>query len=158
MEIEINEEPDHRRRAEKVRTAGRILVALLLVAALAGAFGGGPLSEGVIESAGLRLEYQRIARFNSPEKLKLHIPAPSEEIRLHIDSQFLESIDIERIDPEPKEMELMRTGQIWIFPVQDTNSPVSISIDYRPDGFGKTSGQIEIEGRGALAFKQFYFP
>lgn len=158
MEIEINEESEHRKRSEKVRAIGRILMALLLLAALAGAFGGGPLSEGVVESAGLRLEYQRVARFNSPEKFKIQVPPAADKIRLHVDSALLEIIDIERIDPEPKEMELAPDGQIWEFPVQTTNAPISISINYRPDAFGRAAGKFEIEGRGFLSFKQFYFP
>ena len=158
MEIEINEAPEHRRRSETARNAGRALMALLLLAALAGAFGGGPLSKAAIESAGLRLEYQRVARFNSPEKFKIQIPARANEIRLHIGSGLLENIDIERIDPEPIEMALAADGQIWNFPVKDTNAPVSINIHYRPDTFGRASGKIAVEGGASLSFQQFYFP
>ena len=157
-ELELNEEHEHHRRAERVRFVGRALMALVVIAALAGAFGGGPGSKGEIESAGAQLKFDRLARYNSPGKFKLRIPPGSQEIKLSVNNALLDRITIERIDPEPKELELAPGKQIWSFPIFDTNGPVEITIDYRPDAFGKTQGQLAIEGRGSLDFNQFYFP
>lgn len=157
-ELEINEEHEHHRRAARVRAVGRSLMAVTVIAALAGAFGGGPLSRGRAEAAGAELEYDRITRFNSPNKLKLRVPASGKELKLSVGSALLDQINIERIDPEPDEFELAPGQQIWKFLVRETNGLVEITIDYRPDAFGSAHGQLGIEGRGALEFKQFYFP
>lgn len=157
-EIEINEELEHQRRAGRVRIVGRLLMAILVLAALFGTFGGGALSKARVEAAGAQLDYERISRFNSPSKLKLRIPPSSSELNLSLSSEFLERIDIERIDPEPKEIELSPGKQIWRFPVSETNGPVEITVQYRPDAFGNTRGEFDIEGRGKLQFSQFYFP
>ena len=90
--------------------------------------------------------------------MKLRVPAGSEELKLSINSDLLERIDIERIDPEPEEFELAPGKQTWTFPVSETNGPVEITVTYRPDAFGKTHGELAIEGGGTLQFNQFYFP
>jgi hypothetical protein len=157
-EIEISEEHDHHRRAEAIRKVGRVGMLVIVVAGVSGALGHGPVSKRSAASAHVKMEYEGLARYNAPQKLKLRVKAASEKVQIAINSKFLEQIDIEHIDPQPAEFTLTDKGQVWTFPVANTNGEALITINFRPDGYGSNSGELAVDGAEPLQIRQFYFP
>jgi hypothetical protein len=92
-------------REWNVQVAGRVVLGLAVLAALAGLFGAGPLSWSS-EAAGdgsIEVEYKRFARSGGPADLSLSVPVSgaNREARVWLDAGYLESLDIEQITPEP---------------------------------------------------------
>jgi hypothetical protein len=60
--MEVNADIEFQRRVWRVQRIGWLIIAAVIVAALLGVFGGGPLSRAAVQGDGLRLEYERFAR------------------------------------------------------------------------------------------------
>ena len=91
-----------------------------------------------------------------PAHLHLKIPGGEEDLELSLPAQFVKEIELERIDPEPKEMRLTGENHTWIFPRQDKTS--EIFINYRPQAFGVKKIRLEVKGAGVLEIQQFFMP
>lgn len=155
--LEIDENFDHHVRAWRVKRVGWAVMLLLMAGALAGFLGPGPYSRTTARGpGGLHLEYERISRYNAPTHLHLRVPGGKEDLELSVPAEFIKQIDLERIDPEPKEMRLSGDKHTWIFPRQESSSEVM--INYRPHGFGKKKIRLEVKDAGALEIQQFFMP
>ena len=84
---------------------------LLILAALAGLLGHGPFSRtqaGDAASA-LRVAYNRFERYQGPTELQLHLKPEAlrdGKFRVWIGRDFLDGVEIERIEPEPETVEV----------------------------------------------------
>lgn len=157
--IEIDDNFEHHVRAWRIKRVCWVLMLLVIGAALAGFLGPGPYSQTSIQGpGGLRLEYDRISRYNAPAQFRLAVPAGKDSLELSINSNFLGKIDLERIDPEPTEMRLAGENHTWIFARSETNQPSEIRIAFRPGAFGSAPARIEIRGIGTLEVKPFFLP
>src|SRR5215218_6554512 len=92
-----------RRRTVLVHRIGVSIFTLLLVAALAGLVGKGPLSKVKAASDGgeLQVEHLRFNRYEGPTDLKIHIAASATSnavLPLQLSRTFVDKVEIERIE------------------------------------------------------------
>jgi hypothetical protein len=141
------------------RISWGVQVAIVL-AALAGLAGGGPLSRATVESAGLAVDYPRIARMDSPAELTIDLE-PSlvrgGEVRLEVDRRWLDGVEIERIVPEPEHSDAASGVTGFTFRV-DAGSPARVRLDFKHRRMGSRQGRIAVEGGGAVTLSQWVYP
>jgi hypothetical protein len=155
--LEIDENFEHHVRMWRIKRVCWGVMALLIAAALIGFLGPGPYSETSAQGpAGLHIEYQRIARYHAPAHFNLKVPGGKDDLEISVPAKFVKEIELEHIDPEPKEMRLSGEKHTWIFPRQESSSEVM--IHYRPQAFGKKQINVDVKGAGTLEIQQFVMP
>jgi hypothetical protein len=155
--LEIDENFAHHVHSWRVKRISWVVMGLLIVAALAGFLGPGPYSSTTAQGpGGLHLEYDHISRYNAPAHLYLTVPGGKEDLEVSVPTKFIKEIELEHIDPEPKEMRLSGEKHTWIFPRQESSSEVM--INYRPQAFGKKQIRLEVKDAGVLEVQQLFIP
>jgi hypothetical protein len=165
-DLEIEHDMGYQRRAWAVQRIGLGMMLLLIAAAFTGVLGGrGPLASRTLASAGdsLRLEYKRFARHQAPSQLKVHFgPGLAEKsdstVKLWLARDYVEQIDIERIDPEPESVRAGEERVTFEFKVSDPERPSIVTFNIRPTGPWSRKGSIGVEEGPSFPFSQFVFP
>lgn len=136
------------------------LMALVILAALAGLLGDGPLSRTSVAGAGLRVRYERIERYRAPATLRVH-PAPGATpdglARLWLDRAWLDGVEVRRIVPEPERAEASGDRLVYAIRVA-AGQPAAVTIHYEPDRFGFREGRVGLGDGGALSLRQWVHP
>jgi len=103
--MEIDDNVDFHRRVWIAQRAGWFVIGILIIAALLGFFGSGPFSRTSAQGGGLRIEYDRFARFQQPTKVQsvFYDARPANEIELS--RRYFDSVQIEQITPAPSAVE-----------------------------------------------------
>jgi hypothetical protein len=151
--MEVNADIEFQRRAWIVQRIGWLVIAAVIVAALLGLFGGGPLSRAAVEGDGLRVAYERFARLQQSTRLQLALPktAPGE---VALNRGYLELFRIEQITPEPREVEANGEWLVYRFGGSGTST---VTFHLMPEKFGSVAGAARADGN-PLAFHQFIYP
>ena len=162
-DLEIERDPAFERHNRIAQQAGGAVMALLLVAAALGLFGSGLFSATSVgeKSGPLRLEYERFARVDSPLRLRVLLgPGAAREgkARLWLSSEYLERVQVRRIQPPPEAVELGPDGQTFTFAVGELAASAVVVFDLEPQQAGTLSGHARLEGAVPLAFRQFVYP
>lgn len=144
-------------RIERVGWAG-IAIALLL--ALAGMFGGGPLSAvRVTDPASGTIEYERWLRNGTDTRLTI-TPAAGDEsrdsVRVVLPDHYLEAFKVERVTPDPARTRLERGGVVYEF--EHTGSGASITFHVRPERIGSHSAELVVGAGRPVVLRQFTYP
>ena len=161
-DLEISEDLEYQRRAWRFQRIGWIVIGLVLVGALLGVFGKGPLSRSVAADPRNRIavEYDRIARYESPFRLVIHfqpIPESSQTARLWIDRQYARSLKLEQITPEADRAELTGDGFVYVFHVS-AGQPSTVTLTGTMQDLGWVDGRLGIDPTDAVVFRQFVLP
>jgi hypothetical protein len=162
-DLQVDQDLEYQRREWTAQRAGWVLMGLVVLAGLAGVFGNGPVARGVVRNAdgSLRLEYERLTRKSAPGQLKVHL-GPSfivnDTVRLWIDRQSAETLDIQQITPEPASVDAGADQFVYSFTVADGAAPAKILIDVEPNRPGWHRGRMGVVGRESLTFAQFIYP
>jgi hypothetical protein len=155
------------RREWVVQRVAWVVMVLILVAALLGAFGNGVLSKRTAnsEDGGLRVEYQKIVRFQaiSELRLKIDVKEPGDEglVTLTIGGGYLEHFELESVVPEPEEQ---RSGEghvvLMLRPVRP-GEPVEVTVRAKVEKLGEITGELSVQGGGLpqrVRLEQFALP
>lgn len=143
-----------------VQRCAWLLFALVLLAALAGLLGPGPLTHAVESSADgtLVIDYHRIERYESPAKLKVKLPEGRKQpVRLRVGKSFFDAVTMEAISPPPLAIEASEGDPVYIFPASP-RGPYSILLRYKPDEFGPLRFAVAIDSDAAFEVQQFILP
>lgn len=148
---------------ERVHKFGWMVFAGLLLAALAGLLGPGPLSSR-IASAGppLSVEYQRFLRNHAPADLRIRVapPAGADTIRLLVGNAFLEAIELTGVTPAPEAVEVTPEGHVFVFEAPGLGSREALILyRFEPDAaFSDVPVRTALEGGPEVRFSQFVYP
>jgi len=154
-QFQIDEDLKFQRREWKIQRVGWLAMALVIIAALLGVFGTGPLSSATIEGEGLRLEHERLCRLQRGTQLRFTIGETGDPVRLLIGGEYLDSVMIDRITPEPAKAEAVSDGVVFQFAVQ---GPAAVTFHLTPKKFGSVSGKARLGQAAPISFTQFIYP
>jgi hypothetical protein len=147
----------------RVQRIGWVLWAGILVAGLLGLVGAGPLSN-VDSSApddSLTVAYQRFVHYHQPTLLDLTVrPGPSTDqtLRVKLSESLLDSLEIQRIEPEPNAREIAVDGIVYTFQRELAADSAKIAFHIEYERFGRSRARIELIGHGSVQFDQFVYP
>ena len=142
---------------------GWLIFAGLLLAALAGLLGPGPLSSRTAEAGpALAADYRRFVRNHAPEDLRIRVvpPAGQGSIRLLVNNAFLEATELRNVKPEPDAVEVTPEGHVYVFEAPRLGSEEALILyRYEPDGaFSDIPVRIALDGGPEVSFLQFVYP
>ncbi len=160
--LETADDLSHQELSWKLQSVGQALCLLLVLGAIAGLLGGGPLSAGSVQSAdGLaRVEYPRIVRAHTPFSLKIAFSseaAVNGQLRLTIPNTALEWFHVSEISPEPTETRLAGSHLQLTF-LADAAPANTIRIYGEAEKAGKRSIHLIAGDGGEVTLTQFIFP
>lgn len=161
-------EPDTIRTQWRWERIGWALIAVLVLAAAAGLFGGGPLSDETVTAtsgnATFEVEYERWNRLNHVTLLVVRVHAPGatgEDLNVTFSREMAEITTIRSSSPSA-EGGVGPDGILYGFPVDDWSAPVTVSMEYIPEKVGRVAPVVTMQaGDGEpvrLRLPQFIYP
>ena len=161
--IDIDQDMDYQWREWRAHRVAWVVFAVIIVAALLGLLGQGPLSKGRAGEPGssLALEWERIDRYQAPTDMQIAVGpnmAQNGEIRLLLNHEFMERIEFVSFLPEPASAETGAEGIMWVFQVSDAVQPARIRLNFEHEVIGRTLGQARLNDGPALPFDMFVLP
>ncbi|HYO83304.1 MAG TPA: hypothetical protein VES20_18005 [Bryobacteraceae bacterium] len=162
-DLDLNEDLEHERREGRLQSIGWVAVALLLGAALSGAFGGGALSSQVAGQQGsdIRVEYERFERRHRESRLQVHLaPTAARDgvARLWISRGFLDSVSVDGMHPEPRDRVLSADRIVYAFPMSSRPDASAVTLLFRPEKVGPLKSSVGIVNGPELHLWQFIYP
>jgi hypothetical protein len=144
------------------RVAWAVMGALVL-GALLGLFGQGPLSGATADdpSLPLRVEYDRFGRYQSPLTLRIRFTPPAERpgpIFLWLSRDYLRHVQIQRITPEPRTQHLAPTGVSYEFLLREPSSDLEVIFHLEAQAIGLLPGRVGFTEAQSLRFTQWIHP
>lgn len=144
-----------------VERTGWTVIILLLIASIAGLTGPGPVSKAEYRGNYLTIDYNRYERRQSPGKIKISYNQPLYQtagLTLRIGREFVDNVEIKRIDPEPERTSLMGAAYVYEFSAHNSPAGSGISILYEAESAGDMKFNISVPGKEQVQLSQFIFP
>ena len=151
----------HHRMAWRVERIGWTMFALAVLAALLGAFGGGPLSRVHAGGGGLLVEYQRLQRSSAQNEYRFDVAsslARDGRLRLRFDQALLDDMELDSVIPEPAAVIAGKGHTEFVFHAAPEEGDARITFRYRPATFGRRAGTVETPGAPPVEIDQFIYP
>ena len=161
-DLQVEEDLTFQRRLWTAQRIGWVAFAVVLLLALLGLFGDGPLADRVLRSPDGRLtvSLHRFERHRSPSAIVVRVrPEQGEEsVEVWVSRDFAEDQRFETVHPEPDAVTVGADRFVYEFRVGADEREVEISFDTQPDGIGRANGRIGVLDGPSVAFGQFVFP
>jgi hypothetical protein len=152
------------RREWVVQRVAWVVMVLVLVGALVGFFGNGPWSErtAVSDGGGLRVEYQRVVRFQAQTQLVFTLEAEGgSPVTLVIGDGYLEHFEFESVVPEPESQHAGSEEMVLTFRPVRAGESVEVTVRAKVEKLGKITGVFALQTGGVpqrVRIEQFAMP
>ena len=163
--IEIAQDLDFQRKSWRVQRAGWAVMLALTVFALAGLFGGGPLSSASAgdEKLGFLVRYERFTRLTAPQTLYLDVSStlirPDSTVAVWLSRKWLETNQVEQITPEPESTRVTPDAMEYSFRATGgANAKLTLRFDLETRSMGRRRGSAGVTGGPAAEFTQLAYP
>jgi hypothetical protein len=162
--IEISQDLDFQRSSWKAQRFGWAIMLLVVVAALLGLFGGGPLSSAKLggEGSPLRADYERFLRLDSPTKLTVYVGAAAvrgdSTAELWLDRNWLAGVEIKAITPEPEKTRTGANQVIYTFRLDPSATSARFTYEVETRSLGRINGRLGLLNGPSYSFSQFAYP
>ena len=161
-DLQINEDMEFQRRSWIVQRVGWLVFALVILLAALGLFGDGILSDAKAgqEEGALWLEYPRFERFEDEFQMRVHAnegAVADSEIRIHLDQNYLNGVEVKSVSPEPDSELLDANGITYVFKINGS-SPFTAHFYVIPRKAGPLSGIFRLQNGDSVDFSQFIYP
>lgn len=150
----------HEWRLEQVAWA---ILALIIIAALLGLLGPGPLSESVAgeQNSDLWIDYERVARYQAPLTIRVHLrpqaPATS-PARISINRGFYEAVEVRAISPEPLAQHVTTDQVIFDIGRGGAAGSTAVTFHLQPTQRGLRTVNVSLDGREQRTFRILVLP
>lgn len=161
--LELDQDLPFQERAWRAERIAWVVLTIVIVAALIGVFGTGPLSSTTAgdTETGLAASYERFVRHDGRSSLELRISpdqASEGQVEVWLSAGYLEDIQIEHISPQPDEVRTSGERDIFVFLTEDPSSPMTVTLHFRPGSMGPISGDIGIIDGPTVSVRHISFP
>ena len=113
--IELDESLRAHVRSWKLQRVGWVLMLLIVVAALFGLCGGGPLSYRTKTANNDTLQYEYFLRYRGHAQLKLQMQHQTDTTRVGFPMAYWKGFQVEKITPEPFDTQLNNDSIVYFF-------------------------------------------
>ena len=153
----------HHRAAWRAERVAWVVGALVLLAALLGAFGYGLLSHATAGTPGaLQVRYERLQRSSAPSEYDVTVGtglARAGVLRLRFDQGLVDAMEIDGIVPEPEDVIAGAGYTEFAFNTTAAGAgDARIMFRFRPTTFGRVSGRVTASGAPPVHIDQFVYP
>ena len=156
--LQVHEDRAHERLEWRVQRIAWSVLALLLVAALSGGLGHGPLSDALARSDDgvVSVHHHRFERYQAPTQYDIRIAGAAARVTVLLPGDVLRHMELERFEPEPRATRAVGEGMLLVFdaaPGRDTG----VRVFFRPERFGPLRADLRVQGR-VVRLRQFVYP
>jgi hypothetical protein len=155
--LQINEDMDFQRLEWRIERIGWGIIALIIIAALLGLLGNGPLSAAVKTGGSLQVEYDRFLHRDAPSSYRIHFTPPDADTAIHLNHQFLEAVKLDQIVPQPSEVELGTDGILLRFRSRPSVTGV-VTIPFEPQTMGLLHTRIRVASEKPVTLIHIVYP
>jgi hypothetical protein len=145
----IKEDLHYQQVTWAVERAGWAVMAVIVVAALAGLFGGSATRDEARDASDrLQVSYQHYQRHSDPTDIKLTVDTRGQSLfEITVAASLASSFEIRTIVPQPIESQAHEGGLLLKFAATpDGGAPAQITITGVPTGAGRVAGNIGLLG------------
>lgn len=148
-DLEVAQDLEFQRQEWRIQRVAWVMMALVLLAGLAGLLGSGPLAHASTEADGLTVAYDRIVRARAPIEVRF-VLAPdlvsSGRAEIWIDRSMLDKADIQRIVPEPESEQAGADRVVFVVAATEPGALVEVAFGleaHDPGGFAADAGIVD---------------
>jgi hypothetical protein len=153
--LQIDQSLDFQRRFQRLQTVAWKVLALLPVAAVAGAFGGGLFSQVTAGGAGATVTYDRFGRESVDTELQVTVGRSRPPVAVSISRAFLDRYDLSEVRPRPERVTAYPDRLVFAF---GALPGASVSFTLQPQSIGLSSGTLTVAGSRPLGLRQLVYP
>jgi hypothetical protein len=162
-DLEIFQDMTYQRCEWIIQRVAWIVMLLIVIAAVAGLLGDGPLSRRTARDPGgtFQLEYDRFLHYGTQTTLTVRFAprvARDGEVRLWLSLDYLDGVQVQQITPEPARVEAGPDRSVFVFRVSDPDAPATVFFHVLPQHRRPLSGRVGVGDREPLPFDQFVYP
>lgn len=132
--LDVAEDRSWQERFWTVQRVGWVLMAMFIIAAVAGITGkGGPVASATARTPAGEIDYPRIARWQTDELLVVRLgPAMSGKVDVAVSREFTELFTVGSIVPQPTSSVATGDGQRFTFDVGGGKGSKAIALQITP--------------------------
>lgn len=158
--IQLAENMSLQERLWLMQRVGWVVFAAIILTAMLGLFGQGPLSSVAAESGRLRIDYERFARLATPTSFDVRVApsAASTTVEVWLSQDYLQQMKVNDVSPEPMEVRIDNDRLVYVFALQQAGVAAQISFYITPLRPGLLSGQAGLTNEQPLELSQFIYP
>src|SRR5512133_1227959 len=162
-DLEIEQDMDFQRANWRISRVAWVIMALILLAGLAGLLGSGPASDAQSggPDAGIQVHYDRILRVLTSGSIEVDLEpgaTSSRDVRLKLGGDLVRELQLERIEPEPSNAEIDPDGITYTFNANQPGQPGRIVFYGTAQRVGSMNGSIGLDQRRPVSLPQLVFP
>lgn len=160
MGLQVEDHAAFQRREWTVQRVGWAAMALLVIAALAGLLGPGPLSRttATSEDGLVEVSYQRFGHLEADDMIRI-VVAPAavtgDSVEVQLAQDWVRSVDISGITPEPTDQVATPYG-VRLAVAAEPGAEVAIQITFRASELGPIAAGVRFEDQ-RVSFRQFVY-
>jgi hypothetical protein len=157
---EVQEDLAFQQQDWRAQRVGWGLLGLVILAALAGLLGPGPLSNAVA-GGGDRPEvrYERFVRHGGQTELTIRVATPpAGPLRISINRDYLDGVLLEQVLPAPASAQTAGDRLVYSFDRLEVPGPVEVKYVLQPMDVGSHEARISAGNGAAALIRQFTYP
>ena len=160
--IQVNQDLKFQSRQWTVQRVGWAVMALVVLAAVVGVFGNGPLANATARSSdgAYQVEYARFARHRAPTSIRVVLQqgAVGSEARIAIDRGYADGMQVEQVYPEPESVEVGGNEVVYTFKLAAEGTATTVDFSALYEDMGRNGGTIALEVHPPVRLSQFVYP
>ena len=162
-DLEIYQDLGFQEREWKVQRVAWAIMLLVVLLALIGLFGTGPVSSGEADAGdgAVAAGYERFIRHDGRTTLTLEVDgslAQNGEVQLWVSRDYIEAVQIQQITPNPSETVAAGERLIYTFPIDDPSSTLTVAFSLRPQDMWRLNGEAGVPDGPIVTWSQFSYP
>lgn len=162
-DLEIDEDPAFQEREWKVERIGWAVLGVVILLAVSGLFGHGPISwtSASTDDGSLEVAFERFGRRGGSQDLVITAAASAADggqWQIDISLGYSQDIDIDSITPEPESAEAVEGAIRYTFVQADPGVDLDVTFSVTPDGMWNTTGEVSFPAGPSVRIRQFWFP
>ena len=156
----IQENMPMQQRVWRFERVGWYVLVLIVLLAVAGLFGNGPLSDAEVMSQDgrLKVEYQRLSRSGTTDNLFITVQGiPGQPVTVELEGSLLRKASIETIQPEPQ-MSMSHGPALLLQLGTSKDGRATLYLTLRSEHVGTLEGIVRAGPQSAVNFSTFLYP
>ncbi|MFK3815284.1 hypothetical protein ACI2KG_01515 [Pseudomonas sp. NPDC089407] len=156
----VRENMPMQQRVWRFERVGWYVLVIIVLMALAGLFGNGPLSdaEKVSQDGRVKVEYQRLSRSGTTDNLFITVQGqPGQPVKVELEGSLLRAASIETMQPEPQRS-MSRGPALSLQLGTGEDGVATLYLTLRSDHVGTLEGIVNAGPQSTVHFSTFLFP
>lgn len=163
QDLELDEDMEFQEREWRVERFGWFGLLLVVVLAMLGLFGNGPISwtSASTDDGSLEVSFERFGRRGGSQDLGVTVDATAAEgstWEIELSQGFVDSMRIDSIIPEPDSVEAVPGGVRYTFAQADPTAELEARFSVTPRQLWGQGGEIGLTGGEPVTISYFLFP